>query len=164
MNFSAAASRSAVVTPGRSLLSTRARVFTRISPAAAILSISSGVFLMITRGSQLVFQAQCCHGSADVIVDLSLVPAPVEATQEALLLVVVDDRLGLVVVDVEPVLDRVGLVVVALDETGSVLIADAFVLRPGDGRAPGDHRLRRRVRGLSAHLPRPGLRAAGAAP
>src|SRR5262245_26734442 len=127
MNFSAAASSSAVVTPGRSLLCSRARVLTRMSPAAAILSISSGLFLMIM-ALKLVFEAQCGQGSADVIVHLGGCPSPLEPAQQALLLVVVDDRLGLLVVDLEPVLDGVGLVVVALHQPGAVLVAHVLVL------------------------------------
>jgi hypothetical protein len=47
MNFSAAASSSAVVTPGRIFDSSRRWHRTRTSPAAAILSISAGDFRMI---------------------------------------------------------------------------------------------------------------------
>jgi hypothetical protein len=47
MNFSAAASRSAVVTPARAFDFRSVRQRARIEPAAAMRSISSGVFLMI---------------------------------------------------------------------------------------------------------------------
>ncbi len=47
MKRSAAVSSSSVRTPGRILLSSSCSVCTRISPAAAIFSISAGVFLMI---------------------------------------------------------------------------------------------------------------------
>jgi uncharacterized protein involved in exopolysaccharide biosynthesis len=49
MNFSAAVSSSLVVTPARALLSSIFRQRTRMSPAAAIRSTCSGVFLMIIR-------------------------------------------------------------------------------------------------------------------
>ena len=49
MNCSAACVELAVVTPGRILPASRFIVRTRMAPAAAIRSISSGVFLMITR-------------------------------------------------------------------------------------------------------------------
>ncbi len=48
MKRSAATSSSSVLTPGRTLPSTSLSVCTRIAPAAAIFSISAGVFLMIT--------------------------------------------------------------------------------------------------------------------
>ena len=51
MNFSAAASSSPVVTPGRALLRSIFRQRTRISPAFAIFSICSGVFVTIKAGA-----------------------------------------------------------------------------------------------------------------
>src|SRR5688500_14658012 len=48
MNFSAASSSSAVVTPGRALRESSVWQRARIFPASAILSSSSGDFLMIT--------------------------------------------------------------------------------------------------------------------
>src|SRR4051794_30284298 len=50
MKVSAALSRSPVVTPGRTLLSSSLSVRTRMSPAAAILAISSGDLRMIKGG------------------------------------------------------------------------------------------------------------------
>ena len=53
----------------------------------------------------------------------------VDAAQQAALVVVGDERLGLGVVDLEPLLDDLRLVVVALDEARAVDVAAAFVLR-----------------------------------
>jgi hypothetical protein len=52
----------------------------------------------------------------------------VEAAEVAAALVVVDQRRGLLVVDLEPLLDGLRLVVVALNEPRAVLVADALVL------------------------------------
>src|SRR3954447_18717396 len=101
MNFSAAASRSSVLTPGRTLPASRSMVRTRISPARAILSISAGVFLMIM-GSETLFEPQRREGGPDVVVDLGGAARAVEAPQQALLLVVVDQRLSLLMVGRKP--------------------------------------------------------------
>src|ERR1700722_16131009 len=53
MKRSAAATNSAVLTPGRILPAIRSSVAAWMAPAAAIFSISSGDFLMITRGAYL---------------------------------------------------------------------------------------------------------------
>src|SRR4051812_24914301 len=97
MNFSAAASRSSVVTPGRIFPASRSIVRTRMSPAPAILPISAGVFLMIM-GSETLFEPQRREGGPDVVVDLSGAAGAVEAPQQPLLLVVVDQRLRLLMV------------------------------------------------------------------
>src|SRR5579862_251372 len=125
MNFSAAASSSWVLTPGRTLPARRFIVRTRMSPAAAMRSISSGVFLMIIGASVLpwpgssaqrssqresrsdshvLLQAQRGDHRADVIVDLRLLPRAVDPPHQPLLVVVVDQRLGLVVVDPQALL------------------------------------------------------------
>ena len=70
----------------------------------------------------------------------------VDPPHQPLLVVVVDQRLGLLVVDAQPVADHVRLVVVALDQTRAVLIADALVL----GRVELDVVV---VAGLHAHPP-----------
>src|ERR671932_1463364 len=116
MKRSAARSRSAVVTPGRILPASRSIVRTRISPARAILSISAGLFLTIMGRPMLeaLFQPQGGERRADVVVDLDLVPGAVEAPQQAPLLVVLDERLRLLVVGLEPFLDGLGSVVGAL--------------------------------------------------
>src|SRR4051794_8902973 len=140
MNFSAALSRSPVVTPARAFPRSSVRVRARTRPAAAIFSISSGVFWTITLESvackklgplllKLVFQAQRGERGTDVIVHLARRALAVEGPQQVALLVVLHERAGLVVVDLEPVLDGLGLVVLALLEPGAVLVADALVLR-----------------------------------
>src|SRR4051794_32752901 len=140
MNFSAAWSRSPVVTPARALARSRLRQRERTRPAAAIFSISSGVFRTITEESvvawpgstqalELVFQSQRGERRADVIVHLAGRALPLEAAQQVLLLVVIDQGARLLVVDVEPVLDGLGLVVLALLEPRAVLVADALALR-----------------------------------
>src|SRR3954453_14215785 len=135
MNFSAAWSSSAVVTPSRILEASSFIVRAWMGPAAAILSISCGDFLMITAGRgrsaarlELVFEAQRGDRRPDVVVDLGGRAGAVEAPQQVAALVVLDERLGLVVVDGQALGDRLRLVVVALDELGAVLVADALTL------------------------------------
>src|SRR3954452_13377411 len=104
MYFSAARSRSAVVTPSRTLPSSSLSVRTRMAPAAAILSISSGVLRMITCahrvpaasrgpggrvGLVLGRHAQRCERRAEVVVDLGRAAGAVEAVQDVALVVVV---------------------------------------------------------------------------
>src|SRR3954469_17725174 len=130
MNFSAAASRSSVLTPGRTLPASRSMVRTRISPARAILSISAEVFLMIIGGaSEPLFEPQRREGGPDVVVDLGGAARAVEAPQQALLLVVVDQRLGLLMVRREPLLDHLRLVVLALLERAAAEVAHVVDLR-----------------------------------
>src|SRR4051794_16436236 len=138
MNFSAAASSSAVVTPGRIFDSMSLSVLAWIAPAAAIFSISSADFLMITKrprgrrgargASQSLLEAQRGERRADVVVDLGRVARAVEAPQQALVLVVVDQRLGVVVVGLQPLRDRLRLVVLALLQPRAVLVADPLAL------------------------------------
>src|SRR5215210_538506 len=130
MKRSAATSRSAVVTPGRTLDSTSLSVLTRIPPAAAILAISSGLFLMITTPAprraarrtsrapsrQPLLQSQRGQRRPYVGVDLGRGAGAVEAAQGPTLVVVLLQRAGGLVVDAEPAHDRLGLVVVALLE------------------------------------------------
>src|SRR5690349_6227020 len=115
MNFSAARSSSSVVTPGRILPASRSMVRTSTSPAAAMRSISSGLFLMIIR-LHVLLEPQGGDHRPDVVVDIGLIPRPVDPAQQPLVVVVVDHRRGLGVVDVQAVADDVGLVVVTLDE------------------------------------------------
>src|SRR3954470_2632246 len=132
MNFSAASSSSPVVTPSRTLDSSSLSVRTRISPAAAILSISAGVFLMITPWLprlDLVFEPQRRDRRPDVVVHLGGRERSVEAVQQPAVVVERDQRLGLLVVDVEPLADRFRLVVGALDERCAVAVADVGLLR-----------------------------------
>src|SRR3954452_10912042 len=124
MNDSAAASSSAVLTPGRTLACIRASVLTRMAPAPAIWSISAGLFLTIMpfpRGAG-------SRASADVLGDLVLGLGAVELVQQAALVVELDQGRGLLVVDLEPPLDLLGLVVVALAERLAVVVADALAL------------------------------------
>src|SRR3954464_4669860 len=115
MKRSAALSSSPVVMPGRILPARRSIVLTRTAPAAAIFSISPGDFLtiMATR-LQALFEPQRGERGADVVVDLHLVARPVEAPQQPALLVVVDERLGLLVVGRQALADRLGPIVLAL--------------------------------------------------
>src|SRR5215208_2414857 len=101
MKRSAASSSSAVVTPGRAFFRRISWQRTSTRPAAAIFSISSGVFRLIT-GLELRLEAlrrQC--GTYPVVHLVGRAPA-IEAAQQALVLVPLDQRLGLVVVDRQP--------------------------------------------------------------
>src|SRR5215211_4132555 len=160
MKRSAASSSSAVVTPGRALRRSMSWQRTSTRPAAAIFSISSGLLRMIAIGYlELRLETEGRERRPHVVVDLLRRPRAVEAAQEALVLVVLDQRLGLLVVDGESVADRLRLVVVPLDQPRAVLVADAVVLRgveldvvdvlvlhadPPPGQAP-DHLLVRDV-------------------
>src|SRR6476619_2762404 len=99
MNFSAAWSSSAVVTPSRIFEARSFIVRTWMAPAAAIRSISWGDFLTITATSrggrgrsplQLVLEAQRRDRGADVVVHLGGRAAAVEAPQQVAALVVLD--------------------------------------------------------------------------
>src|SRR4051812_5676780 len=129
MKRSAAASSSAVVTPGRTLPSRSRSVRTRMSPAAAILATSSGVLRMITGApSDLFLEPEGGEGGADVVVHLGRRARPVEPLQEPTLVVEVHQGLGLVAVGLQPLAHGLGLVVVALDQRQPVGVADALVL------------------------------------
>src|SRR5436305_8839903 len=114
MKRSAARSSSAVLTPGLTLPARRFIVRTRIAPAAAIRSISSGLFLMIIGLLHVLLEPQRRDHRPNVIVYLGWIASPVDAAHQPLLVVVGDQRLGLLVVHAQPVLDHVGLAVVAL--------------------------------------------------
>src|SRR3981189_2846241 len=130
MNFSAAASSSPVVTPGRIFERSRFSVLTSTLPAAAMCSICSGVFLMIIRGASLerFLEAQRRQRGADVVVDLGLVTRAVEAAQQPALLVGVDAGRGLRVVDLEAPLDLLRGVALPLHEPRAVEVALFVVL------------------------------------
>src|SRR5919108_3591421 len=128
MKRSAAWSSSSVVAPGRTLPASRSIVRTRISPARAILSISAGVFLMIM-GSEAFFEAQRREGGPDVVVDLGGAARAVEPAQQPLLLVVVDQLLGLLMVGLQTLLHHLWLVVLALLERAAAEIAHVVDLR-----------------------------------
>src|SRR3954453_15305503 len=141
MYFSAARSRSAVVTPSRTLDSRSLSVRTRMAPAAAILSISSGVLRMSaaryrvrarrprSSGSVLVLHAQRRDRRPEVVVDLGRTARPVEAVQEVVVVVVVDERRRLLAIDLEALADRLPAVVLALLERLAVDVAHVVVLR-----------------------------------
>src|SRR5205807_2920278 len=119
MNLSAAVSSSPVVTPGLILEANRFIVRTRIEPAAAMRSISSSVFLMITRWArrlEVFLEAQGGDDGPNVVVDVGRIPGAIDPPHQPPLVVVADHGLGLVVVDPEPVLDHLRLVIVALHE------------------------------------------------
>src|SRR3954453_21679270 len=107
MNFSAALSSSPVVTPVRALPRSIERQRASTRPASAIFSISSGVFRTITGDSvvaaerlELVLEPQRGEGRPDVVVHLAGRALAVEAPEEILVVVAVDQRARLVVVDV----------------------------------------------------------------
>src|SRR3954447_20993730 len=140
MYFSAARSRSAVVTPSRTLDSRSLRVRTRMAPAAAILSISSGVLRMITAryrvrarrprstGSVLVLHAERRDRRAEVVVDLGRAARAVEAVQQVVAVVVLDERRRLVAVDLEALAHGLLAVVLALGERLAIDVADVVAL------------------------------------
>src|ERR1700750_498443 len=143
MNFSAAASSSSVVTPIRAFEASIFRQRTRISPEAAIFSTCSGVFLMIIRYTLLVYPSgsreasdglvllhtQRRQGAADLLGHLFRRRLASDPAQAAAAVVVGEERLGLLVVGLEPLADHLGLVVVADDQRRAVDVADAFLLR-----------------------------------
>src|SRR5829696_1382764 len=114
MKRSAASSSSPVVTPARAFCRSIARQRARTRPAAAIFSISSGDFRTITRRSlellQLLFETKRGERGTDVVVHLAGLALAVEAAEQVLVVVVVDERWVLVGVDVEPVFNGLGLV------------------------------------------------------
>src|SRR5947209_383918 len=145
MKRSAARSSSSVVTPTLALPLSIVRQRASTRPASAIFSISSGDLRRITAeaypGSpapppsssrprlQLLLHPECRDRGPDVVVHLGGRARPVEAPQDPLLLVTLLERLRLVVVDGEPLLHHLGLVVVALDQARAVLVADPLALR-----------------------------------
>ena len=106
MNSSAIASSSAVVTPGRACSPISASVSATTRPARAIVSISCGDLRMITARSHLV------ERPPDLGEDLLDRPVGVDADDVAARrAVVLDERRGLAVVDLEPLADRLRRVV-----------------------------------------------------
>src|SRR3954453_9748140 len=143
MNFSAAASSSPVVVPARAFAASIFRQRTRIAPEAAIFSTSSGVFLMIIRYTLLVgarwvdrsasdglvlLHPQRRQGAADLLGHLVRRHLAADPAQDAAAVVVGDQRLGLLVVGLQPLADHVGPVVVADDQLGAVDVADPLLL------------------------------------
>src|ERR671914_2293750 len=102
MKRSAAWSSSAVVTPGRAFERRISWHRTKIRPAAAILSSSSGVFRRIM-ALDLRLEGQGRQCGTNAAVDLVRRARAVEAPQQPAILVPFDQRLGLLVVDGEAV-------------------------------------------------------------
>src|SRR5688500_5309015 len=121
MNFSAARSRSAVVAPGRTLPASRSTQRTRMSPARALLSSSAGGFSAVT-ALEPPSGPQRRERRTDVVVRLTRAASAVEAPQQAALVVVVDERLGLGVVGLQPGADLVRVVVVAQEQRLAALV------------------------------------------
>src|ERR1044072_6988394 len=128
MNFSAAASSSAVVTPARAFEASMRRQRTRISPATAIFATCSGVLVTIiqryTLGAPLDrlvgFQLQRRQGPLDLVGDLIRGGGAVDPAPQAVVGVNLDHRRLLRGIRVEPVADHVRLVVVADDQLAAV--------------------------------------------
>src|SRR5215212_4388002 len=142
MNFSAAASSSSVVIPGRALAASIRRQRTRTSPEAAIWSTCSGVFLMIMRytlvvagdragrlDSLVLLHPQRRQGAAHLLGHGGRRRLAGDPPQDAAVVVVGDERLGLLVVGRESLADHLGFVVVADDQRRAVDVADALLLR-----------------------------------
>src|SRR5436190_18057775 len=129
MNRAAASSSSAVVTPGRHFDRSIRRQRAWIAPAAAIASICSGVLTMIPprymeSTLRFLFHPQRSQRRADRLVDLVGCRRAVDPVEQAALVVVGDERLGLGVVALEAVADHIRLVVVADDELLPAYVAD----------------------------------------
>src|SRR3954453_22431159 len=136
MNFSAASSSSFVVTPGRALERSMRRQRAWILPASAISSICSEVLRMImpryifpSSHPLLFLAAKRGQDPVDHLLHLVRGVAAVHVHEDPTLLVVVNQRLGLLPVLLETVLDHIGLVVVADDHLAAVDVADALLLR-----------------------------------
>src|SRR6476619_1934836 len=124
-----------VVTPG----ATAARISSRASPttrpASRISAICSGVLISTPRSRNTTSDVdagvgtdggQRADGTLGDLVDRSLRG---DRAQQASLLVETHERRRLLGVDLEPTADRVGLVVVALEELAGVDVADTFLGR-----------------------------------
>src|SRR5687767_4007375 len=104
MNFSAAASSSEVVTPGRHFAASILRQRAWMRPAAAIASSCSSVFRMMPPRyirSGFFLHTQGSEQSPDVLVDFVWVLFAVDPLEDAPLLVPGDQRLGLLAVLVD---------------------------------------------------------------
>src|SRR3954464_4037753 len=106
MNFSAASSSSLVVTPGRALERSIRRQRAWIRPASAIASICSDVLRMImprymiqpVSYLHLLLASQGGEDRVDAFLDLVRGMLAVHGVEDATLLVVVDQRRGLLAV------------------------------------------------------------------
>src|SRR5687768_6406216 len=129
MKRSAASSSSAVVAPGRTLEASIRMQREWTAPAAAIFSSWSGVLRMIIRYTlgDVLFELEGREQSANPLADLVRRHLPVDPAQQTGVLVVGDERLGLLRVLVESVADHLGLVVVTDDQLAAVDVADALL-------------------------------------
>src|SRR3954451_353629 len=106
-----------------------------ILPASAIASICSEVLRMIMPrympvSHPLLFLAtKGREDPVDALLHLVRGLRTVHVVEDATLLVIVDQRLCLLLVLLEAVLDHVGLVVIADDQLAAVDVADALLLR-----------------------------------
>src|SRR5262245_26932787 len=112
MNFSAAWSSSSVVTPARAFEASIFRQRTRTSPEAAVRSVCSGVLRLTIRYTALdrlvPLQTHRRQRAADLLRHLVGRPLAVEPAQHAAMVVVVDQRLGLLVVGLQALANHVG--------------------------------------------------------
>src|SRR3954453_19202309 len=138
MNFSALSSSSLVVTPALAFEPSIRRQRTRMSPEAAICSICSGDLRRIIRYTLDLaprldrlgaLEPNRRQGPLPLFADIVRRGGTVDPAQQALVVVEIDQRLGLLVVLREAVADPLGLVVVAGDQRAAVDVADAFLLR-----------------------------------
>src|ERR671922_1752764 len=132
MNRAAASSSSAVVTPGRHFERSIRRQRAWIAPAAAILSICSGVLMTMPRYMRflgLLLHLEGSQQGPDPIGHLFGRLPPVDPAQDALVLVVGDQGLGLGVVLRQPGADHLRLVVVADDQPAAAHVANSLLLR-----------------------------------
>src|SRR4051812_29145131 len=130
IDSSAIASRSAVLTPGRTASRSGARVPATTRPAWRMRTICSGVLSSIS--------SWCMGGPTSAAVgpqgvdradgDVLDRAGGVDADQLALGAVEVDERRGVPGVDLEALRDRLGLVVVPLEEFATTAVADALAV------------------------------------
>src|SRR3954468_1589505 len=133
MNFSAASSSSLVVTPGRAFDRSIRRHRAWILPASAISSTCADVLRKIMpryiSPSLLFLSAEGRDDPVNPLLDLVRGLPAIHAVQDATLVVVVHQGLGLFAVLREAILDHLRLVVVADDQVGAVDVADPILLR-----------------------------------
>src|SRR6476620_5796192 len=137
MNFSAASSSSLVVTPGRALERSIRRQRAWILPASAISSICADVLRMImprymiqtVSYLHLLFATQRADQGVNPLLHLVRRQLSVHRLQDAAVLVVINQRLGLLAILGPAVLDPLGPVVLADGQLGPVDVADTLLLR-----------------------------------
>src|SRR3954452_6306017 len=122
------ASRSAVVMPGRAAALSFSSVRPTTSPAWRMRAISASDLIWITpllspQPARLSKGSQRGDGAVGHVVDRA---HGVDAHEDARLGVVADQRGRLLVVDLQPVPDRLGHVVVALEQVATADVAGAL--------------------------------------